>query len=97
MTIRRLVREPLIHFAVLGAALSGAYSVVQPAASDTSAIVVSSDRIAAIVAQFRDTWQRPPSREELDALIESYIREEVFYREGLALRLDRDDLIVPTR
>ena len=93
----RLIREPLLHFAVLGAALFAAYALVRPASSDASAIVVSSDRIAAIVAQFRGTWQRSPSREELDALIESFVREEVFYREGLALGLDRDDLVVRNR
>ena len=75
----------------------GAYTVFRPASSDSSAIVVSSDRIAAIVAQFRGTWQRPPSREELDALIESFVRDEVFYREGVALGLDRDDLVVRNR
>lgn len=95
--IRRLTREPLLHFAVLGAALFAAFTIFRPASSDSSAIVVSNDRIAAIVAQFRGTWQRPPSREELDALIESYVREEVLYREGLALGLDRDDLIVRNR
>lgn len=93
----RLIREPLLHFAVLGAALFAAYTAFRPASSDSSAIVVSTDRIAAIVAQFRGTWQRPPSREELDALIESYEREEVLYREGLALGLDRDDLVVRNR
>ncbi len=93
----RLIREPLLHFAVLGAVLFAAYTGFRPASSDSSAIVVSPDRIAAIVAQFRGTWQRPPSREELDALIESYVREEVFYREGLALGLDRDDLVVRNR
>ena len=95
--VRRLIREPLLHFAVLGAALFAAYTAFRPASSDSSAIVVSGDRIAAIVAQFRGTWQRPPSREELDALIDSYVREEVFYREGLALGLDRDDLVVRNR
>ena len=94
---RRLIREPLLHFAVLGAALFAAYTLFRPASSDSSAIVVSGDRIAAIVARFRGTWQRPPSREELDALIDSYVREEVFYREGLALGLDRDDLVVRNR
>jgi hypothetical protein len=93
----RLIREPLLHFAVLGAALFAAYSLFRPASSESFAIVVSADRIAAIVAQFRGTWQRPPSREELDALIDSYVREEVFYREGLALGLDRDDLVVRNR
>ena len=74
-----------------------AYALVRPLPADPSAIVISSDRIGAIVGRFRATWQRSPSREELNALIESFVREEVFYREGLALGLDRDDVVVRNR
>jgi len=95
--IRRLLREPLLHFAVLGAALFAAYAVLAPAASGGSAIVVSADQIASISARFRATWQRPPSSEELAALIENHIREEVLYREGLALGLDLDDPVIRNR
>jgi hypothetical protein len=93
----RLIREPLLHFGVLGAVLFAAYALVRLASANPSAIVVSSDRIAAIAGQFRTTWQRSPSRDELDALIESFVRDEVLYREGLALGLDRDDLVVRNR
>ena len=48
---------------------------------DSSAIVVSPDRMAAIVAQFRGTWQRSP-RAGLDALIDSYVREESSIERG---------------
>jgi hypothetical protein len=95
--VRRIIREPLLHFAVLGAAMFVGYALFRPTSSDSSAIVVSSDRIGAIVAQFRAMWQRPPSRGELNALVESFVRDEVFYREGMALGLDRDDLIVRNR
>jgi parvulin-like peptidyl-prolyl cis-trans isomerase-like protein len=95
--IQRLLREPLLHFAVLGGALFLAYATLAPVSAESSAIVVSSDQITSIAAQFRGTWQRPPSREELDALVEGYIRDEVLYREGLALGLERDDPVVRNR
>ncbi|MGA8751355.1 MAG: peptidylprolyl isomerase, partial [Pseudolabrys sp.] len=43
------------------------------------------------------TWQRPPSAEELRGLVDDYIRDEVFYREGKALGLDRDDIVIRRR
>ena len=46
---------------------------------------------------FSRTWQRPPTQQELDGLVEDYIREEVLYREALAMGLDRDDTIVRRR
>jgi PPIC-type PPIASE domain len=95
--IRHLIREPLLHFAVLGGALFSAYTTLTPASYDSSEIVVSSDQITSIAAQFQGTRQRPPSREELAGLVEAYVRDEVFYREGLALGLDRDDPVVRNR
>jgi PPIC-type PPIASE domain len=95
--LRRTLREPLLHFAVLGAGLFGAYQVVAPAPADTSAIVVSGDQIVSLAEQFRASWQRPPSREELEHLIQARVRDEVLYREGVALGLDRDDPVVRNR
>jgi hypothetical protein len=40
---------------------------------------------------------RPPAAEELAGLIESYVRDEVYYREALAMGLDRNDPIVRQR
>jgi hypothetical protein len=95
--LNRLLREPLLHFAVLGAALFGVYRVVAPRGSDTSAIAISSDQIVSMAEQFRSVWQRPPTREELEQLIAARVRDEVLYREGLALGLERDDPVVRNR
>ena len=46
---------------------------------------------------FARTWRRPPSEQELQDLIEDYIRDEVFYREGRAAGLDRDDVVIRRR
>jgi hypothetical protein len=66
-------------------------------AETPAGIVVSSGRIANLADGFARTWQRPPSREELQGLVDDYIRDEVFYREGRAAGLDRDDVIIRRR
>ena len=95
--IRRLIREPLLHFALLGGAIFAAYAAFAPVKPESSRIVITESQIVSIEAQFRNTWQRPPSREELTALTENYVREEVLYREGIALGLDRDDPVIRGR
>ena len=96
--IRRLLREPLLHFALLGAAIFGAYRLIAPPASDASEIVITADRIASITAQFSASHGgRPPHEDELRAAVDAYVRDEMLYREGLALGLDRDDPVVRNR
>jgi len=95
---RRLLREPLLHFALLGAAIFGAYRLVAPPASEASEIVITADRISSIAAQFSASHAgRPPHEDELRAAIDAYVRDEMLYREGLALGLDRDDPVVRNR
>jgi hypothetical protein len=97
--LRSLLREPLVHFLLLGAALFLLDAWLRPAAAPAAntEIVVSEARIRSLAQNFRRTWQRPPTQEELDGLVEAHVREEVFYREALALGLDRDDAIIRRR
>lgn len=60
-------------------------------------IVVSASRVANLGDGFARTWRRLPNEQELQSLIEDYIRDEVFYREGKAAGLDRDDVIIRRR
>jgi hypothetical protein len=93
-----LSREPLLQFLVLGAALFGLFHLVDSKKAETpTRIVVSSARVANLADGFARTWQRPPSGEELQGLIDDYIRDEVFYREGRSAGLDRDDVIIRRR
>ena len=93
-----LLREPLLQFLVLGAALFGLFHLVdRKKAEAPTRIVISSARVANLADGFARTWQRPPSREELQGLVDDYIRDEVFYREGRAAGLDRDDVIIRRR
>jgi PPIC-type PPIASE domain len=93
-----LLREPLLQFVVLGAALFGFFHLVDKKRADPpERIVVSSARIDNLADGFARTWRRPPGKEELQGLIDDYIRDEVFYREGRAAGLDRDDVIIRRR
>ena len=98
MTIRGLVREPLVHFLLLGALLFVLYGWLNRqgfAAQDE--ILVSQQQVAGLVMQFERVWQRAPTATERQALIDSWVRDEVYYREALAMGLERDDPIVRRR
>jgi len=93
-----LLRQPLFQFLALGAALFGFFHLVDKNKAETpTRLVISSARIANLADGFARTWQRPPGKEELQGLIDDYIRDEVYYREGRAAGLDRDDVIIRRR
>jgi len=98
--LKRLSREPLVHFLLIGLALFAAYSVVNQGTNQkesSTRIVLTEDDIRQLQIAFTSQWQRPPNPMEMAALIDSRIREEVLYREALALGLDKDDTIVKRR
>ena len=93
------IREPLVHFLAIGLLLFVAYYAVQGdrGTEDDLHIVVSESDIDWLKANFARTWSRQPAPSELEGLIEEYIREEVYYREALALGLEVDDMIIRRR
>ena len=96
--IVRLLREPLLQFFALGAMLFALYGLAgKRSAEAPEKIVVSASRVANLGDGFARTWRRLPNEQELQGLIEDYIRDEVFYREGRAAGLDRDDVIIRRR
>ena len=98
MTLRKILREPLLHFLVLGAGLFFLYDNINSESANTrNEIVIDENRLSIVSATFERVWQRAPTDAELQGLIDSYVREEVMYREGIALNLDRGDAIVRRR
>lgn len=93
--LRKVAAEPLVHFLLLGAALFALNAWLAP--KQDKQIVVSEGRIRSLAENYRRTWQRAPTREELDALVEDFVRDEVLYREAVAAGLDRDDTVVRRR
>ncbi len=92
-----MLREPLLHFLLLGAGLFVLYRLVAGEDVAPNEIVVTSRTVEGLADNWQRTWQRPPTQTELDGLVEDYVREEVLYREALATGLDRDDTIVRRR
>lgn len=96
--MKKLLREPLLHFLLLGAVLFAVSGVLtRRTGSEPGKIIISQARIQHLAAGFAGTWLRAPTAEELDGLIREYIREEVYYREAMAMGLDRDDAIIRRR
>lgn len=96
-----LLREPLLQFFVMGSALFALYAWTDAGrgGGDFSGaeIVVDDARVVELESRFRRLWQRPPSQAELQALVDDWIREEILYREGLAMGLERDDPVIRKR
>ena len=96
--MRKLIREPLLHFLLLGAALFALYGWLNGGLPDAqNEIVVSRGQMRSLESQFERVWRRPPTPEELKGLIDNWVREEILYREGLVMGLDRDDPVVRRR
>jgi hypothetical protein len=92
----RIVREPLVHFLLIGLFLFALYGLVGGRTGDRM-IRVDDNVAAALHAQFSKTWQRPPTAEEMNGLVNSYVRDEIFYREGVTLGMDKDDPTIKRR
>jgi hypothetical protein len=96
--MKRLLREPLLHFFVLGVALFALYGWLQGSLfQKPTEIVVSRGQLESLQSQFQRVWQRPPTSQELQGLIDGWVKEEIFYREGMAMGLERDDPVVRRR
>jgi hypothetical protein len=95
--VRTLLREPLVHFVALGAALFALFELVGERARPPELVVIEASDVTRLAQGFARTWQRPPTREELAGLVRDQVDEEILYREALALGLDRDDTIVRRR
>ncbi len=97
-SLRAVMREPLLHFLLAGAGLFLLFNYVsEPETTGDEQIVVTSGHIEHLATLFVKTWQRPPTDAELRGLIDSFILEEVLYREATAIGLDQDDTIIRRR
>ena len=99
-TAKRWLLEPLLHFLVIGVLLFVAYSFVGSRSvkrQSPNRIELTEDDLRQIDAGFTAHWLRHPTAQEMGHLVDEKIREEVLYREALALGLDKEDTIVKRR
>ena len=98
--MRRLLREPLIHFLLIGAALFAVFHFrqrVRDPSPTSKEIRLSLAELSQLALLFQSQWKREPTAEELERLVETKVKQEILYREGLAMGLDKDDEIVKRR
>jgi hypothetical protein len=95
--LRKLLGEPMLHFLLIGIALFAAYRWVSPNDSGGRRIVITQGILDDLVTQHVAARGREPSSSELNHLIESYVHDEILYREGVKLGLERDDIVVKRR
>jgi parvulin-like peptidyl-prolyl isomerase len=95
--MRRILHEPLVHFLAIGALMFAVYALVSHRNRDPGTIEVGQGQIDMMTAVFERTWQRVPTPDDVKALIDDYVRDEVFYREGVAMGLDREDPLIRRR
>lgn len=96
--LKAAFNEPLVHFLLAGLALFVFFAwrgdAVDP---ESRTITLTEEQVARLAANWEQTWQRPPSQQEIDGLIRDFVKEEVYYREGLRLGLGEDDTIIRRR
>ena len=96
--MRKLLKEPLFHFLALGVALFVVFGMFgNRDFSDTSVVRITEEDINRIAATWEVQWRRPPTPQELSGLVKQHIREELLFREAMALGLEKDDIIVRRR
>lgn len=95
----KIVRDPLVHFLLLGLLVFLVYFIMNPTDESTAGnqIRITQGDVDRFKQMFQKQWQRPPSAEELQGLIRAHLKEEILYREALAMGLDKDDTIVRRR
>ncbi len=94
----KLLKDPFLHFFVIGAMLFVTYLWLNPnTLADDSEIVVNADRIEQLRTRFERTWGRAPSYDELTGIIDNFVVEEILYRQALAMGLDSNDSVIRRR
>lgn len=89
------LREPVLHFAILGVFIFGVQAALSPA-NHVDLAVPTATR-AALIADFERRLNRPPDPVETQILVDGWIDEELLFREGRRLGLERGDPIVRRR
>jgi hypothetical protein len=95
--LSKILKEPLLHFLVLGALIFGVYANMNPSGPADNEIIVSRGQQEHLVTAFTRTWNRPPTPQEFQGVLQDWIREEIAYRQGLEMGLEGNDTIIRRR
>jgi peptidyl-prolyl cis-trans isomerase C len=96
--LQKLRHEPLIHFLFIGVALFALFGMVsEPESEKDNRLVVTQAHVDRLTKTFQKRWNRTPGQNEVNFLVEGFIRQEILYREALAMGLEKDDAVVRRR
>jgi hypothetical protein len=91
------LKEPLIHFLLLGALIFVINEWFAGAGEAPGEIYISRGQQENLLNTFARTWRRPPTPTEFQGLLQDYVRQEIAYRESQAMGLDQDDIVIRRR
>jgi hypothetical protein len=98
LQLRSVLKEPLVHFLVLGGLLFGLYQWRSGGTgAGSNRIVVTAGQMASLAASFERTWMRPPTTPELKGLVGDFVREEIAVREATGQGLEQGDIVIRRR
>lgn len=97
MRLKTVLKEPLLHFLALGAALFLFFQWRGGPGPGSNRIVVTPGQIDRLTSGYAQVWQRPPTETDLKGLVDDWVKEEIAVREATAAGLDRDDTIIRRR
>jgi len=95
--LKKFLSNPLLHFLLIGASLFLLYNRVKPPRGGQDTIIIDDDMVNRSIELFRKEWGRPPSKEELEGLVDRQIQQEVLYRQALKMHLDHNDELIRRR
>jgi parvulin-like peptidyl-prolyl isomerase len=97
-TFLKIIREPIALFVIFGVLLYIIYvRFTTYYEQKNKQITVTESQIAILKETFTKTWNREPTDKELNAQIENFIKDEIFYKEAVELGLDKSDIAVKRR
>jgi len=95
--MKKILKEPFLHFILIGIALFILYGMVNKQSSSKNTILINDFDISSLISKWEMQWKRPPTEKELKNLINLNIKQEVFYQEALKMNLDHNDEIIKRR
>lgn len=95
--MKKILKEPFVHFIIIGAALFLVYGLVNDKTSSKDTIIINDFDVSSIISKWEMQWKRAPTEKELQNLINLNIKQEVFYQEALKMNLDHNDEIIKRR
>lgn len=96
--MKNILKEPLVHFLLLGFLIFGYYSFKnQETTPEENNIIIDNTEYDYLLSLWKNQWQREPNEQEIKAFLDQYLRQEIFYKEALIMNLDHNDLIVKRR